>query len=311
MIFGKDTVRRRRTKQIRGESMGNSIILEKRLEMNARLTSEFVSVLVLSGLALATTEQEKALVAYLASRGEGASEGSGFCVNQMPWDRDHFEVRKMFVQRIVDGALAKTNWHLLGFEPQEDLLIESLTRFKRLLSMFSSEDILQDLGLPRPDHVSLRKDLYMSNGATDVFVSVLVLSGSALATTEQEKILVAFLAGRDQSRFGIGTVGFLVNQMPWDRDHFEADRAFLQKVIDGALAKTNWHMLGYEPREDWTVERLTRFKNLLSMLSAEDIQAEMAWPKPDTIKLCERHHTVIHYYGCYFCNEMSEAQPQG
>jgi len=49
----------------------------------------------------------------------------------------------------------------------------------------------------------------MSNGLTSVFIEVLVISGSILANTDREKELIIWLAQRDQSVVGIGTVGFV------------------------------------------------------------------------------------------------------
>ena len=51
-------------------------------------------------------------------------------------------------------------------------------------------------------------DIQMSNGLTDVFFNVLVLSGSALARTDSERRLVVWLAEKDQSRMGYGAIGF-------------------------------------------------------------------------------------------------------
>ena len=42
--------------------------------------------------------------------------------------------------------------------------------------------------------------IQMSNGLTDVFLNVLILSGSALAKTVSEKRLIVWLAEKDQSR---------------------------------------------------------------------------------------------------------------
>ena len=71
-----------------------------------------------------------------------------------------------------------------------------------------------------------RECLQMSNGLTDVFVNVLVLSGSALAKTVSEKRLIVWLAEKDQSRVGAGTVDFDLWEMPWDSNTFEEDRGF-------------------------------------------------------------------------------------
>lgn len=60
----------------------------------------------------------------------------------------------------------------------------------------------------------------MSNGLTSVFIEVLAISGSILAKTNREKEMIIWLAQRDQSVVGIGTVGFDIDEMPWTIDSF-------------------------------------------------------------------------------------------
>ena len=57
----------------------------------------------------------------------------------------------------------------------------------------------------------------MSNLTTDVFINVLSLSGSALAVTVEEKQLVVWLSEKDQKFVGLGTVGFDIVEMPWEK----------------------------------------------------------------------------------------------
>lgn len=78
----------------------------------------------------------------------------------------------------------------------------------------------------QPEHTALS----MSNGLTDTLISALLLSGSQLAKTDQEKRLIVWLAEKDQSAVGMGTVGFSVLDMPWDRNTFEQDRSFLRRT---------------------------------------------------------------------------------
>ena len=92
--------------------------------------------------------------------------------------------------------------------------------------------------------------LQMSNGLTDVFLNVLILSGSALAKTVSEKRLIVWLAEKDQSRVGAGTVDFDLWEMPWDLNTFEEDRAFLLRVALGAKERLGWEKLNYRPNED-------------------------------------------------------------
>jgi len=55
------------------------------------------------------------------------------------------------------------------------------------------------------------ESLSMSNGATNVFLDVLALSGSDLAVTARENEFIVWLNQRDQSVVGIGTVGFSIS----------------------------------------------------------------------------------------------------
>lgn len=64
----------------------------------------------------------------------------------------------------------------------------------------------------------------MSNGLTSVFIEVLAISGSILAKTNREKEMIIWLAQRDQSAVGIGTVGFDIDEMPWTIDSFQNEK---------------------------------------------------------------------------------------
>ncbi len=80
----------------------------------------------------------------------------------------------------------------------------------------------------------LTDSLRMSNGLTSVFIEVLVISGSLLATTYREKEIIIWLAQRDQSVVGIGTVGFDIDEMPWTVDSFEREKEFVLYTISAA-----------------------------------------------------------------------------
>ncbi|GCF10136.1 hypothetical protein [Dictyobacter arantiisoli] len=79
--------------------------------------------------------------------------------------------------------------------------------------------------------VESSESLKMSNGLTSVMISLLVLSGSALAEREHEKLLIVWFASRDQALSGMGTVGFDLNEIPWTAEQFEAEKHFLLAVI--------------------------------------------------------------------------------
>ena len=111
--------------------------------------------------------------------------------------------------------------------------------------------------------ISFNSDtISMSNGLTDVFISVLVLSGSRLAETVDEKRLIVWFAEKDQSRVGMGTVGFDIREMPWNIERFEESRLFMLNTV-------------------W--------------LDTDD-PVICGYPK------CGKHGTLLSCFGCQLCN---------
>jgi len=110
---------------------------------------------------------------------------------------------------------------------------------------------------------SISDSLKMNNGLTSVVLSVLALSGSALARTEREKDLVTWLATRDQAIYGIGTVGFDLSEIPWTHEQFEAEKHFVLKMIDAARTKLHWELLSYQPHEEWVMQRLEKLAGMI------------------------------------------------
>lgn len=154
--------------------------------------------------------------------------------------------------------------------------------------------------------------IHMSNGLTDVFFNVLVLSGSSLARSVSEKQLVVWLAEHDQSRVGLGSVGFDLLEMPWTPENFERDKAFLLQTVSAARNRLNWEKLDYHPNEETLFPCLDGFARLVSEMDASRIQPEnlRAWlaqsSAADPIKrgfpLCPRHQTLLSIFGCHICN---------
>lgn len=156
------------------------------------------------------------------------------------------------------------------------------------------------------------KYLQMSNGLTDVLIQVLVLSGSKLARTVEEKRLIVWLAEKDQSKVGRGTVGFAISDLPWNRATFEADRAFLGTVVLGAKNRIGWEKLDYTPNEDLLFPCLDTFAELVLQMDRGDIRdSELEeWiagaadidPVVCGFPLCPKHHTLLTVFGCHICN---------
>lgn len=151
------------------------------------------------------------------------------------------------------------------------------------------------------------KYLSMQNGLTSVVLSLLALSGSALASNEREKDLIVWLASHDQAIFGRGVVGFDLSEIPWTVEQFEAEKSFLLKVIGRAKSQQDWARLTYKPREDWVINALDKLYQMVAHLSEKDIdlQAALSWQaeKPTERIVCPKHNVLEHWYGCVVCND--------
>lgn len=157
-----------------------------------------------------------------------------------------------------------------------------------------------------------RYDVCMSNGLTAVFIDVLSLSGSQIARTPDEKRLIVWLSQKDQSKVGIGTVGFDICEMPWNSETFESDKAFILNVIEQAKNKAGWGCLQYKPREDFIFPCLDSFRKLILLMTVDDINpaaleewlagAEGNDPVLCGFPVCGKHHTLLTLFGCHVCN---------
>lgn len=114
----------------------------------------------------------------------------------------------------------------------------------------------------------------MSNGATSVFISVMTIAGSSSATTPREKSLVAWLAAHDQGFLGAGTVGFHLDEMPWDEE-FEADMQFWQRTTDAAKEERGWDCLDGNINKEWAHSYVAKFRSLLDRFNSSMVRREL------------------------------------
>ena len=161
-------------------------------------------------------------------------------------------------------------------------------------------------------------DIGMSNGMTAVFISILALSGTKLAATENQKRLMVRLCEADQI-CGIGTVSFDVCSLPWERETLDEDKAFMLRVIEGAKNKSGWEKLDYEPSEERLFPNLDKFGRLIKRVTADDINDEKIkkwyelpkWyghsksedPIYNGFPKCEKHGVFLTLFGCVVCND--------
>lgn len=154
--------------------------------------------------------------------------------------------------------------------------------------------------------------LCMSNGLTDVFINVLSLSGSKLAQTIDEKRLIVWLAEKDQSKIGSGTVGFDICEMPWNLQTFEENKQFLLRVITSAENKTDWERLSYPPNEELLFPCLKQFASLVSQMTKDEVQPNILEEWIDAAQdddpvlcgfpVCPKHNCLLTTFGCQICN---------
>lgn len=162
----------------------------------------------------------------------------------------------------------------------------------------------------RPLH-NRDKDIVMSNGLTDVFINVIVLAGSRLAKTEEQKRLIIWLAEKDQTAIGIGAVGFDIRNMPWNTETFKKDKAFMLKTIRYALNKKYWDKLDFEPNEKILFPVLNQFAELIEAFEEDDIRPDElpkwleASDKDDPVHngfpVCPKHNVLLSCFGCQVC----------
>lgn len=163
-------------------------------------------------------------------------------------------------------------------------------------------------------HSNIDEWLSMSNGGTSVFITVLVLSGSRMAEGQREKELIVWLAEHDQDVVGIGTVGFDISDMPWTRENFADEKAFIIRVIEGAETKLGWKTLNYEPSEERILSYLSSFKRLVEGFEEIDIDERSydEWIElcddpvcgiPKGFPKCQVHNVYLHFGGCVACND--------
>lgn len=157
----------------------------------------------------------------------------------------------------------------------------------------------------------------MSNGLTSVFIEVLSISGSILANTNLEKELMIWIAQRDQSIVGMGTVSFDIDEMPWTIDHFSVEKSFMLKVILRAIEGLGWEKLSYEPHQEFIISALKQFYSMIEVFTQEHVNMEsyIEWTEIEegddrpTIPIgypkCKKHDVYLTCHGCVLCNSES------
>ncbi|PAF30882.1 hypothetical protein CHI14_15505 [Paenibacillus sp. 7516] len=169
-----------------------------------------------------------------------------------------------------------------------------------------------------PEHaVPVIESIGMSNGLTSVFIEVLSISGSMLARTNREREMTIWLAQRDQSVVGIGTVGFDIDEMPWSIDTFEEEKDFMLRMIIHAIAGAGWERLSFKPRKESLIPCLEQFQTMIHAFNKEDVNLDnyLEWSEieedddrptiPPGYPKCAKHDVYLSCHGCVLCNNGS------
>ena len=151
----------------------------------------------------------------------------------------------------------------------------------------------------------------MSNGLTDVFIEVIGISGSFLASEDFEKTMIIWILEKDQDSLGRGTIGFDLCEMLWDEEYFSKQKEFMLKVIKASKNKLGWNILGYEPNEELIMPTLSKFEHIIKTFKKEDIVNEniVEWvkdvyeyyPNYPAYDKCSKHNIFKTIFGCYIC----------
>ncbi len=147
----------------------------------------------------------------------------------------------------------------------------------------------------------------MSNGLTSVLLDVLAIAGSDLATTPWERAFVSWLVEHDQSRTGLGCVGFDLEEMGWTADEIEVERRFVMAIIDAALRRHGWDRLPFAPREESLFAALEQLRRLVEAFPADAVgRAPEGSRAPRDLPehgVCHVHRVYLHDTGCIVCND--------
>ncbi|MFH9068885.1 hypothetical protein [Streptomyces alboflavus] len=152
------------------------------------------------------------------------------------------------------------------------------------------------------------RDLDLSNGATAVFVDVLMLAVSDLASEGWDFRFAALLSLQDQDVMGRGAVGFDLAEFDWGATERERARAkdFVLRAAALAASGHRWSELGYHPPR--VQDHLHRFAAMVeSFTPPADSGAARGFPSPDEAATasCARHRVLSAlplWDGCFLCD---------
>lgn len=155
-------------------------------------------------------------------------------------------------------------------------------------------------------------DVVYSNGAISVLMTMIGLSGSALAEEWYEKDLIVWLMEKDQSAIGLGMAGFDVTELPWHKAYFAEQKEFLCKTLQSVKNSFGLDRLDYMPNKEW-LSKIEMLQKMLEQMVWEDVNYDIIqeWyevcdytePMKNGYPVCEKHGILLSVYGCIACND--------
>jgi hypothetical protein len=149
------------------------------------------------------------------------------------------------------------------------------------------------------EHDNVDEWIGMSNGLMGVFLDVIVLSGSILASNRREEEIILWFAARGW--WGRGTNGFDIDEIGWDKINFVNEKMFLIRVIKEAKNKLGWKKLWYEPNTSYIFPQLDKFIIFIEEFEEKYINMEELkefrddFDKlPSKIPKCKEHGVLLY-----------------
>ncbi|MEW9515434.1 hypothetical protein [Streptomyces tubercidicus] len=154
-----------------------------------------------------------------------------------------------------------------------------------------------------------KQSLYLSNGGTEVFIDVLMLAVSDLASDRWDYRFAALLTQQDQNVMGRGAVGFDLQDIAWGTTPQERAEAkgFVLRATALALSRHRWSELGYDP--PFAQNYLRQFKAMVESFVPTDhthLTGDFPTPEERAMASCSLHRILSalpHWNGCLLCTK--------
>lgn len=157
-------------------------------------------------------------------------------------------------------------------------------------------------------------DLVCSNGMMSVLMTVIGLSGSALAKQWYEKDLIVWLMEHDQRMIGLGMAGFELTELPWQEAYFAQQKQFLHETLGLAKTGFGWDKLDYTPNKELLLQKIEILQKMLGQMIYEDVNYDIIqeWydvcddgePMKNGYPICQKHGILLSVYGCVACHDI-------